>query len=54
VNVLADSKFLFLPFFLIKKGNQKIKHGIIAPRIRAGHRLPNAEGAALWFYVLFG
>jgi len=26
-------------FFLDKKGNQKIKHGMIAPRIRASQRL---------------
>ena len=25
-----------------KKGNQKIKHGMIAPRIRAGQRLHSA------------
>ena len=29
-------------FFLDKKGNQKIKHGMIAPRIRACHRLHTA------------
>ncbi len=48
-------------FFLDKKGNQKIKHGIIAPRIRAGQRRPIAQGAALllcgtvgltWCYLL--
>jgi len=34
-------------FFLDKKGNQKIKHGMIAPRIRAGQRLHIALGASL-------
>jgi hypothetical protein len=29
-------------FFLDKKRNKKIKHGMIAPRIRAGQRLPIA------------
>jgi hypothetical protein len=33
---------LIFTFFLDKKGNQKIKHGMIAPRIRAGQRLPIA------------
>ena len=30
---------LVCTFFLDKKGTQKIKHGMIAPRIRAGQRL---------------
>jgi hypothetical protein len=34
-------------FFQEKKETKKYKHGIIAPRIRAGHRLHTAQGAAL-------
>ncbi len=38
---------LSFTFFLDKKGNQKIKANLIAPRILPGQRRPIAEGAAL-------
>jgi hypothetical protein len=53
LSVLAVSKWLFLPFFpaygtgIDKKGNQKIKHGMIPPGIRACQRLHIALGASL-------
>jgi hypothetical protein len=45
---------LVCTFFLDTKGAQKIKHGMIAPRIRAGQRLLIAYGADLWLSCFFG